>query len=374
MQILIAPNSFRGSINALEVAQALAEGLQQVSPSFTIDVLPIADGGDYFATVLTQHFGGTLQVTQTVDPLGRPIEAHWGLVNGRAFVEVAQASGTHRLVTAELAPLEVSSYGTGMLMKAALEKGCKEMMLGLGGSATVDGGMGILHALGIRFLDARGNELSASGTATGNIATVDLQGLMPQVAECSITLVCDVENPLLGKEGAASVFGPQKGATKAQVAQLEQNLTHFANITQQVTGISVGRLPHGGAAGGIAAFLHAYLGAEMKPGTETVLDVLQFDRHLAQADLVITGEGKLDAQTLNGKGPHGIAQRAKQKGKKVIGVAGAIPRENLSAFSDFDALVSICDRPMPLEEAMQYAPELLRNTGYRLGQWVMLLR
>ena len=241
-------------------------------------------------------------------------------------------------------------------------------MIGLGGSATVDAGVGILQALGFSFLDKNQREIGAGGAQLLHVESIRTDNILPKLAQCNFELICDVDNPLLGEEGAAKVFGPQKGASAAQVEVLETALSHFAQLTENLLHKSVQNLKYGGAAGGIAAFLHAFINAELKAGTETVLDLLHFNEHLSQNDVVITGEGKLDVQTLNGKGPHGVALRAKHFGKKVIGIAGAIPHEQLHLYNDFDLILSTCNQPMSLEEAMNSAEAFIENTGYKIGQ------
>jgi glycerate kinase len=264
--------------------------------------------------------------------------------------------------------MRASTEGSGVLIRAALDAGCRHLLIGLGGSATVEAGTGILRALGIRFLNEKGEEVAPGGAGLAEISTVDRSGLDTRLAACQIDLVCDVDNPLLGEEGAAAIFGPQKGATPDEVRQLERNLAHFAELSQQTTGKDVSTIRHGGAAGGIAAGLHAYLGATLHPGTELVLSTLDYQKHLQQCDVVITGEGKLDLQTLGGKGPYGLALQARQAGKLVVGLAGAIPRQGLERFEAFDALFALADGPMALEEALRDSTTLLENIAGQVGK------
>lgn len=371
-RILIAPNSFRGSLNALEVAQALEKGLKTSNTNLEVTLLPIADGGDYFTEVMVFALDGEMKEASTFNPLGKTIKVKWGKKDNVAFIEVAKASGTNLLEYNELNPYKTSTYGTGILIKEAILAGCKEIILGLGGSATVDGGIGILQALGFEFYDNKNQSIKPESNKLIQIASVNVENVLPELSQCSFQLICDVDNPLLGNDGAAKVFGPQKGATPKQVEILEQNLTHFAKITKQFVDKDISNIKHGGAAGGIAAFLHAFLNAKLKSGTETILDILNFDSLLLKHDIIITGEGKLDSQTLNGKGPHGVALRAKQQGRKVIGIAGSIPRERLELYKDFDLILPICDRPLNLDEAMQKAEILTKNLGYRIGQILLM--
>jgi glycerate kinase len=371
MHILIAPNAFKNSLSATAAANAIRKGLEESRLPCTCTCLPIADGGDGTAELLVERLCGTTIEATVEDPLGRPISATFGLLpGGIAIIEMASASGLRLLSTKERHPLLTSSAGTGQLIRAAAGGGARQILLAVGGSATVDGGAGILHALGIRFLDENGNDFRPTPNQLHRLRRIDLSGLYtPQIL---LTILCDVNNPLLGPNGAATVFGPQKGATPSDVAQLEAALTHFRNIVLSATHTDMAAIYHGGAAGGTAAGLHALLDAQLVSGADYFLRATQFDEALADADLVITGEGSLDAQTLEGKGPFAVAQSALAKGIPVIAFAGKVPEEDrirLKGF--FEEIISINEGPVNLEQALRNTEKNLiraaRQTGDRLA-------
>lgn len=375
MRILIAPNAFKGSISAYDAAKAIEEGIRRVMPDADCILLPIADGGDGTAEVLVHGTGGRFINAKVLNPLGRSIATTFALLSdgSTAMIEMANASGLRLITAAERNPLITTTYGTGQLMRAALNIGARKIIIGLGGSATVDGGAGMAQALGARLLDAQGEEIGYGGGSLTNLHAIDLSGLDPRLRECEIIAACDVDNPLVGEHGSAAVFGPQKGATPDMVTQLDANLAHFAHIIQRDLGVDVLRIPGGGAAGGIAAGLIAFCGARLYPGTDLVLDTMALDDHLQGVDLVITGEGRIDGQTAHGKAPVGVALRAKRYGIPVVALAGGIGdgAEALYAHG-IDAVMPIVARPMPLEEAMQEARTLLRDTAERLIRVIRL--
>jgi glycerate kinase len=384
VKVLIAPDSFKGSLSAKELCAAIAEGIRRVHPEAEIVELPLADGGEGTTENLVHASGGRLVQAQVSDPLGRQVKAAYGLLgdgdakgNGAgsrlgdtanananaandagptAVVEVAQASGLTRLTAAERNPLLASSRGTGELIAHALDAGCRRFIVGLGGSATNDGGAGLLQALGLRLLDADGAELPPGGQALSRLARIDASALDPRLRECSVDAACDVANPLCGPDGASAIFGPQKGATPAMVAELDAALRRFGELIERETGIAVLQAPGAGAAGGIGAALLGFLGARMRSGIEMVLEAVGWERHLHGADLVITGEGKLDAQTLSGKVIAGVCKSARQHGVPVVALCGGLDLtvaelERLGVAAAF----SIVRGPCPLEHALANA-------------------
>jgi len=366
VRVVIAPNALKGSLTALEAARAIARGVSCVDDTIEIVSLPIADGGDGTSAVLLAARGGVVRETIVPDPLGRPVRASFGLLDeGRtAVLDVASASGLVLLAEHERDPLLASSRGTGKLLSTALDTGVKSVVIGLGGSATIDGGAGLLAALGVGLLDDTGTPIASGGAGLARLARIDLSRVHPALARVQLRAACDVDCPLLGPQGAAQLFGPQKGATPEAVHELEQNLEHFANSIAKVSGRDVRTVPSGGAAGGIAAGLFGLVGATLEPGIDLVLETVDFERALQGADLVITAEGLLDRQSLRGKGPCGVGRWAKRRGVPVIALAGGIADDVGPAdFADFTGIFSICRRPMPLEEAMQRAAELLENTA-----------
>ncbi len=370
MHILIAPNAFKNSLDAVNVALAIEQGLRQSKLHCTTQCFPIADGGDGTGSLIIRSCNGKVVWKEVTDPLGRKIKASFGLIDhGKtAVIEMADASGLRLLKKEELNPLKTSSYGTGELIKFALDEGASRVIIAMGGSATVDGGCGILSALGIRFLNSAGDVLQAVPESLVNLAKVDASALDKRISDCEIVILCDVDNKLLGPQGAASVFGPQKGASVDDVPFLDNFLANFAKVSTAQTGKNMADIKHGGAAGGATAGLHTWLNAKLVNGIEYFLKLTNFAQALQLTDLVITGEGSIDRQTLQGKGPYGVALRAKQAGLKVIGVAGVIPSapdEELDRF--FDQLICINEPGTDLAAAMASTRENLVKTGNKIG-------
>ncbi len=370
MNILIAPNAFKNSLDAQSVAEAIALGLQQSKLDCQCQLFPVADGGDGTGSLIIKHLNGTFINTSVNDVLGRQITATFGLIDdGRtAVIEMADASGIRLLKTTELNPMLASTFGTGELIKAALDKGATKIILGMGGSATVDGGMGILNALGIEFLDKDGKALEPIPAKLVDVASINTNNLDKRIPGCEIIILCDVDNKLLGPEGAAAVFGPQKGATPIDVKYLDAILTRFAAITLQQTGRDITIIKHSGTAGGAAAGLYAFLNAKLVSGANHFLELTNFNATLQNADLVITGEGSIDEQTLQGKAPAAVAAAAKKKGIKVIGIAGKIPAERSQALSQyFDQLITINPKPVDLATALRNTRANLIKTAKEIG-------
>ena len=323
---LCAPDSFKESLTAMEAARAMAQGIENADHDAEVRCLPMADGGEGTARALVDATGGSMRAVPVHDPLGRPVEGHFGLLadGTTAVVETAEASGLALLEAKERNPLIASSYGTGELMLAAVRSGAKRIIVGLGGSATNDAGAGLLQALGVRLLDKNGNDLAHGGAALANLTTIDISTMDPALKNVAITAACDVTNPLTGPTGAGAVFGPQKGASKDDVATLDAALAHFAQVIDSQLGVAVNDVPGAGAAGGIGAALKGFLNAEFRPGIAIVIEQSGLDAAAQWADVVFTGEGSIDFQTKFGKTPAGVAETAKRHGKPVIAVAGHI--------------------------------------------------
>lgn len=375
MRILIAPNSFKNSLDANEVAAAIREGLEQSSLEVTCELFPVADGGDGTAPLLMQHLHARAVALTVQGPKAEEVQATYGWLptTQTAVIEMAAASGLRLLPVAERDPLHCSSNGTGELMLDALNRGATSILLCIGGSATVDGGSGILQALGYRFLDKNDNELLFMPERLQKLATIDDSKAHVRLRECSILILCDVKNRLLGEQGAARVFGPQKGADKEGVEKLEAALQQFRDVVLKQFGKDMAAYEHGGAAGGTAAGLAAVLDAELRNGTDEFLEMTNFDKALQNADLVITGEGSLDEQTLHGKAPFGVAVRAGALKIPVVGLAGRVPMHQEAVMEPyFDAIFPIGNEPSELEEAFRNTRVNLVRTANQLGNLLAL--
>jgi glycerate kinase len=370
MHILIAPNAFKNSFDALQVANAIQQGLNLSKLKCTSECFPIADGGDGTGSLIIKSCNGVRIEKEVQDPLGRKIKSSFGLIdNGKtAVIEMADASGLRLLKKDELNPLQASSYGTGELIRFALDEGIKKIIIAMGGSATVDGGCGILSALGLAFLNDEGVQLPATPKDLINLARIDDAKLDPRVLDCEVVILCDVNNQLLGPQGAASIFGPQKGASASDVQFLEAFLQIFAAVSAAQTVKDMVGIKHAGVAGGAAAGLHTWLNAKLVNGIDYFLSLSNFDEALKRSDLVITGEGSIDRQTLQGKGPYGVALKAKSKNIPVIGVAGKVPLKHDEELQQyFDVLISINNEPADITTAMGNTPENLMRTAKVIG-------
>jgi glycerate kinase len=356
MHILIAPNAFKNALTATEAAKAIGEGILQSRLQCTIDCFPAGDGGDGTGELIIEHCKGVTMPVTVSDPLGRKINSSFGLIDhGKtAVIEMANASGLRLLAADELCPLRANSYGTGELCLHALDQKIDKIILCIGGSATVDGAVGLLQALGFRFLDKDKNELKDIPESLTQLYSINTSGVDLRVIQCEWIVLCDVENYLLGAKGAAAVFGPQKGASPSDVKKLEASLSGLRDIVLSQTGKDMAMIRHGGAAGGMAASLATLVNARLVKGAGYFLSLTGFDEALDKADIVITGEGSIDSQTLQGKGPFEVAKRAKQKDKKVIGLAGKVPAIITGEFHQyFDELVSINPEVTDIAEALR---------------------
>lgn len=375
MHILIAPNAFKGSLIATEVAEAINAGLYASSLNCTTHCLPIGDGGDGTADLLINHLGGSIKNITVQDAFGRNIETTYGIVDdgSTAIIEMANAAGIRLLQPEELNPMQASTFGVGQVIKAALNEGVKKIIIGMGGSATVDGGAGMLQALGIQFLNADGIAIKVNPESLLQLQNVDNSQLDHRLLDTEIIVLCDVRNSLLGSKGAAAVFGPQKGATPQQVIKLEEFLKKLSNVALAVTGRNMAEAPHSGTAGGAAAGLFAFLNAKLVDGASQFLELTNFTQQLQECQLVITGEGSIDEQTLQGKGPFAVAKAAKQKGIAVIGVAGKVPLQNSVLLGEyFNVLMPISNEPLMLAQAIPQTYQNLLRTGTAIGNMLAL--
>ena len=377
MKVVIAPDSYKGCLSALEVAKAMERGVLSVFPSAEVRKIPIADGGEGTVAALVMATNGQLRQTEVTDPLGNKIIAHWGVLgDGRtAVIEMAAASGLPLVPKEKRDPRVTTTYGTGELIKAALAEGLAKIIIGIGGSATNDGGTGMARALGVRFLDAAGQEVAAGGGSLAEICQIDTTGLDPRLKNTEIVVACDVDNPLCGTRGASAVFGPQKGATPEMVQQLDAGLAKYASCARQATGRDVAEKAGAGAAGGLGAGLMFFTPAQLKPGVEIVLDAVGFSDIVRDADFVITGEGRTDFQTAFGKAPVGVAKVAKTHGAPVFCISGGLGEGADDVLAQgIDAVMSICDRPLSLEECMAAGAQLIEPAAARLCRIVMAVR
>ena len=361
MRVVVAPDSFKGSVSALGVAEAMERGVRAVFPEAEVVKVPIADGGEGTVEALVAATGGRFEERTVRGPLGEPVRARWGVLgSGQAVIEVAAASGLPLVPKDRRDPRVTTTYGTGELVRAALELGLRKLVVGIGGSATNDGGTGLARALGVRFLDAAGSDLPEGGAALARLARIELSGLDPRLASAEVMVACDVDNPLTGPRGASAVYGPQKGATPEVVRELDAALSHYAVVARAATGRDVANLPGAGAAGGLGAGLLFFTPARLRPGVGLVLEATDFDARVRGADLVITGEGRTDFQTAMGKAPVGVAAAAKRHGVPVVCLAGGLGDGADEVLArGIDALAAVVPAPMALDEAVARGPELV---------------
>lgn len=374
LHVLIAPGAFKHSLRANEAAAAIERGMRRAIPDIQTMILPIADGGNGTLDAWLA-LGGTRYTHTVHDPLMRPIVAEYGMLpDGKtAIIEMALASGLELIHDSEHNPLLATTFGTGELLAYALANGARRFIIGMGGSATVDGGSGALRALGVRLLGPDGAEIPHGGGNLKQCIRIDASGLDPRWKECEIIIASDVENPLLGEEGAAAVFGPQKGATPQQIPILEANLQHFSAQIHRDAGRDIAHVVGGGAAGGLAAGLLAFLDGQIASGIDLLLEQNSFTDRLKDVDLVITGEGQMDEQTIYGKGPIGIARIAKAAGVPTIALVGSLNvHEPILHEHGIQAAFSIVDQPMSLQTALENAEDLLEHAALRVGYLLAL--
>lgn len=355
-KIVVASDSFKGSLSSLEVAGAAGEAIHSVLPDCEVVKVDVADGGEGTMEALRGTLGGQKLTLEVNDPLGRPIQASYVILDDgiTAVLEMAAASGLPLLSPSERNPLQTSTYGTGQLIADALGRGCRRFLVGIGGSATNDAGMGMLEALGVRFLDAAGNILPGRGDSLNKVDTIDMKRVLEGFHESEFIVACDVDSPLYGPRGAAYVFAPQKGADESMVKILDGGLKHFSEVVMNTLGKDVSMLPGAGAAGGLGGGFVAFLNARLERGVEMVLDAIGFDSLIKGSSLVITGEGRLDSQTLTGKTPYGVLKRAMKQGIPVVAIGGSVTLDQESARkAGFTEIYAVTPEGMPLAEAMK---------------------
>lgn len=372
-KIVIACDSFKGSLTSEEVGRAAAKGIRRADPDIKTRVVAVADGGEGTVHALVSGLDGRYVTCRVRGPLGDPVDATYGISGDgtTAIMEMAQASGLTLIDAARRNPLYTSTYGTGQMIADALRRGCTSILMGIGGSATNDGGTGLLCALGVRLYDADGNLLPGCGDSLEKIRRIDLSGMDERARKAVFSIACDVNNPLTGPEGAAYVFGPQKGADPAAVERLDRGLRNYARVVAETVGRDVSAMSGAGAAGGLGACFAAFFNATLKPGIELMLDAIHFDDIIAEADMIITGEGRIDSQTVHGKTPYGVLRAGMRRGIPVVAIGGAVTAYDIVSEAGFRAVFPIVPGPCTLDEAMD-ADNARRNIANTAGQIVRL--
>lgn len=366
MKIVIAPQAFKGSISALRAAEMMAEGVRRVLPDARTELAPVADGGDGTLETLVEASGGEIRSSEVTGPLGETRTAVWGAMgDGRtAVIEMARTSGLALVAVEDRDPLAATTYGLGQAIRDALDSDFRRFILGIGGSATNDAGAGMAQALGARLLDADGDDLPFGGAALADLDRVDLSGLDSRIAESDVAVACDVSNPLTGPEGASAVYGPQKGATPEMVARLDAALAHLAAVVRRDLGVEIDAIPGAGAAGGLGGGMIGFLGGHLEAGVDIVLETVGLESRLEGADLVITGEGSVDYQTVYNKAPIGVARLAKARGIPVVAIAGSLGERYREVHDHgIDAVLAITSRPMTLDEASAQVEALVADAA-----------
>lgn len=375
MKIVIAPDSFKESLTAMAVANEIEAGFREIFPDAEYRKLPVADGGEGTVQAMIDASGGKLVALKVSGPLGEPVAAFYGLMGDgqTAVIEMAAASGLELVAPSQRNPLRTTSYGTGQLIRHALDAGARRFVLGIGGSATNDGGAGMLQALGVRLIDATGADLAPGGGALNMLDRIDLSGIDARIKDCTFDVACDVNNPLVGPQGASAIFGPQKGATPEMVARLDDNLRRYAQIITRDLGHDVADVPGAGAGGGIGVGMMVFLGGRLRPGSEIVTDAVGLDAAVADADLVLTGEGRIDGQTIQGKTPVGVARVAQRHGKPVIAIGGSLGNGAAAVHAHgIAAVFGSVSRPCTVEEALANAAANVRGAARNIAATLRL--
>ncbi|WP_036768454.1 glycerate kinase [Photorhabdus australis] len=375
MKIVIAPDSFKESLSASQVAEAIEQGFREIYPQAEYIKLPMADGGEGTVESMVAAMNGQVIHLSVTGPLNQPVDSFFGILGDErtAVIEMAAASGLHLVPMEKRNPLITTTYGTGELILAALDKGVRKIILGIGGSATNDGGAGMMQALGVHLLDISGKELKAGGAALSQLAEIDLSGLDSRLSHTEIIVACDVTNPLCGELGASAIFGPQKGATPEMVKELDAALRHYGEKIEFLTETRVIDVPGAGAAGGMGASLLGWLNAKLQPGIDIVISTLKLEEALQGANLVITGEGRIDSQTIYGKTPIGVARIAKKYAIATIALVGGMSKDySIVHDHGLDAVFSIIPGVCSLSDALAYGHENLRVTARNVAAvWKM---
>lgn len=358
MKVVVAVDSFKGSVSSIEAGEAVRDGILLVKPDAQVKVITLADGGEGTVDALVRGMQGGYEEVLVTAPLGEKVNCRYGIIdNGdTAVIEMAGASGLTLVKREELNPLKATSYGTGEVIKDAMAKGCTKFIVGIGGSATNDGGVGMLQALGFSFINANGTEIGAGGGELSSIVNIDCKNALPQLKDCTFKIACDVNNPLCGKFGASAIYGPQKGATPPIIEILDAGLSHLADIVNKTFGSDQRNFPGAGAAGGMGFGFISFLNSTLESGIEIVLDEIDFDSIVEGADLVVTGEGSIDAQTAMGKAPVGVARRGKKYGARVLAIAGCVTEDAVQCNGEgIDGIFCIANRALSLNESMDNA-------------------
>ena len=368
MKIVIAPDSFKESLSALQVADAIEAGMREIWPDANYVKVPVADGGEGTVQAMIDATGGRRVAVRVTGPLGQAVDAFYGVSGDLAVIEMAAASGLEGVPPDLRDPRTATSRGTGELILSALDAGARHFVLGVGGSATNDGGAGMLQALGVRLLDAAGKDIGAGGAALARLDRIDVSGLDPRVHEAEFRIACDVDNPLVGPRGASAVFGPQKGATPAMVAQLDAALAHYADVIRRDLDQDIAQRPGAGAGGGIAAAMVVFLEGALRPGVEIVMEAVGLDAAVRDADLVVTGEGRIDGQTVHGKTPMGVANVARRHGKPVVAIGGSLAADADAVHAHgIEVVVAAVARPCSVAEALAAGADNLHRAARNLA-------
>ena len=372
MKICIASDSFKGSSTSQQAGEQMARGIRRVFPDASIKIIPIGDGGEGTVEAVIMQMGGSMREITAAGPLGEPVKASYGIAGSTAVIEMAAASGLTLVPEEKRNPLITTTYGTGEMILDAVRQGCTRILVAIGGSATNDGGVGMAQALGYSFTGSKGNEIGYGGGSLDQIESIDAS-IAADLSGVEIEIMCDVSNPLCGPKGASAVYGPQKGATEEMARQLDANLNHLARKTEEFLGIDCAEIPGSGAAGGLGFGLTAFAGGTLRSGIEAVLEAISFSGEIKDMDLLITGEGKMDGQSIFGKAPVGAAQAAKRLHIPVIAIAGSIG-EGIEAVYDhgIDSVMSIVNRPMSLTEAFAESSELLADAAERAMRMIRI--
>ncbi|MCL2896422.1 glycerate kinase [Brenneria tiliae] len=375
MKIVIAPDSYKESLSAQEVATQIEAGFREIFPDACYIKLPVADGGEGTVEAMVAATHGEIVKVKVTGPLGDNVDAFFGLSGDKktAFIEMAAASGLEQVPAQRRNPLLTTSYGTGELIRCALDHGVRHCIIGIGGSATNDGGAGMAQALGAKLLDESGAQIGFGGGELDKLASIDIGELDPRIKKCRFEVACDVTNPLTGEQGASAIFGPQKGATEEMIERLDNALKHYAAVIRDDLDMDVEHVPGAGAAGGMGAALRAFCGADLRQGIEIVTEALGLDELVRDAALVITGEGRIDSQTIHGKVPIGVARVAKRHHKPVIGIAGSLTADvGIVHQHGLDAVFSVLYNVCSLDEALENAAENVRMTARNIAATIKL--